>query len=89
VVIPGEDEETNVSEVQVIAVAEDARGINIPVVEVTIASNGILPGDNVISVGSSTDVYPDNSTCESSVSVSKSRKRTADESPDRDYDARS
>jgi len=89
VVIPGEDEETDVSGVQVIAVSEDARDINIPVVEGTIASNVIPPGDNVMSVGSSTDVSPGHSTCGSSVSVSESRKRTADESPDRNYDARS
>jgi len=89
VVIPVEDEETDISEVQVNAVAEEARGINIPVVEGTIVSGMTLPGDNVMSVGSSTDVSLDHSTCGSSVSASESRKRTADESPDRDCDVRS
>jgi len=46
----------------VIAIAEDARGTNIPEVEGTIAPDVILPGDNVMSIGSSTDVSLDHST---------------------------
>jgi len=59
VVIPLENEETGLSEARVIAIAEDARGLNIPEVEGTIASDVILPSDNVMSMGSSTDASPD------------------------------
>jgi len=89
VVISLEDEEPGVSEAHVIAIAENACGLNIPEVEGTIASDVILPGDNDMSIGSSTDASPDHSTCGSSVRASESRKRTADESPDRDYDTSS
>jgi len=54
-------------------------------------SDVTFPADTVMSIGGScsTDGSPEHSTCGSSVSASESRKRAADESPDREYDVSS